>query len=352
MLSKIKITVVVLVSFLIFIGAQIGDNASNKRSAFGPETPLSKVLLSLKDDKPFHYKEQFNEDLIQKGREIVFNGRTKDSNGKLTSVQSKHFKCTNCHNTVREDPNLTISDPEARLDYASKNSISFLPGTTLYGVVNRSSWYNDDYSSKYGDLVTPARDTLINAIQLCAVQCSQGRALENWEMEAVLAYLYSIELKLGDLNLSEKEQRKLEETISQGRKSEDMIALIKSKYLQGSPATFLAPVEIKERKYGEGGDSKNGALIYELSCMKCHKEGGVTNFVLDNDQLTFKYLQKHLKKKSNKSVYQITRKGTYSIPGYKPYMPNYTEERMSKQQLEDLVFYIKIKADELKKPNK
>ena len=32
------------------------------------------------------------------------------------------------------------------------------------------------------------------------------------------------------------------------------------------------------------------------------------------------------------------------MPGYKPYMPNYTKERLSDKQLEDLMAYIKNNA--------
>ena len=72
---------------------------------------------------------------------------------------------------------------------------------------------------------------------------------------------------------------------------------------------------------------------------------GATNYVLDNSKITFNRLENHLRKQGNQSVYQITRKGTYAIPGYRPYMPHYTKQRMSDQQLEDLIAYINQKAN-------
>ena len=93
--------------------------------------------------------------------------------------QSKHFVCTSCHNIQKEDPDLSIADPQARLEYARDMELPYLPGTTLYGAVNRTSFYNGDYEKKYGDLVKPARNNLREAIQLCAVECSQGRALRS-----------------------------------------------------------------------------------------------------------------------------------------------------------------------------
>ena len=47
-------------------------------------------------------------------------------------------------------------------------------GTTFYGITNRETWYNDDYYKKYGDLVKPANENLVEAVQLCAMECSQG----------------------------------------------------------------------------------------------------------------------------------------------------------------------------------
>jgi mono/diheme cytochrome c family protein len=50
---------------------------------------------------------------------------------------------------------------------------------------------------------------------------------------------------------------------------------------------------------------------------------------------------RNIKKYSDKSLYQIVRHGTYSKTGRKQYMPLYTEEKMSDEQLNDLVAYIK-----------
>lgn len=85
-----------------------------------------------------------------------------------------------------------------------KHQLPFLPASTFYDEYNKRHWYNGDYSKKYGSLVVPTRDTLINAIQLCAVQCSQGRPLENWELRSILHYYKSIEYKMNDLNFTEK----------------------------------------------------------------------------------------------------------------------------------------------------
>jgi hypothetical protein len=169
---------------------------------------------------------------------LVLYGIATDLSGQKTSKQSKHFVCTSCHNIEREDPDLSVADPQARLEYVVEKGLPFLQGTALYGAVNRTSFYNDDYVKKYGDLVFKAKNNLREAIQLCAVECSQGRTLESWELESVLAYLWSIQLKLEDLQLNDEEMKSIEEALNNKGDKKGMIALIKSKYLQASPATL------------------------------------------------------------------------------------------------------------------
>lgn len=301
------------------------------------KTPLSEVMVALGEPKPHHYREIKDESLVQKGFEIITKGKTTDLNGKKSKVISKHFVCTDCHNIQREDPDLSKSNPEARLKYAINNKIPFLQGTTLWGIVNRRSWYNEDYIKKYGDLVLPTNDTLINAIQLCCQECSQGRKAEDWEVEAMLAYFYSNQITLGDLDLNDNDISRL----ANSGKSKKEIDFLRTKYLTYSPATFLEPSYGNERKYGENGDTKNGEEIYNRSCMHCHDGNKhITNMTLNNTKLDYKFLKKHLHSNEKKSTYVIVRRGTYAKPSYKPYMPLYTKERMSDKQLEDLAAFL------------
>lgn len=306
---------------------------------FSEKSSLTEVLIALGDKKPLHYTDEKSPELIKQGFEIVTKGRTIGPDGKKSGLQSKYFTCIDCHNVMMEDPDLRKSDPEARLKYADKNNIPFLSGTTFYGMVNREHWYNDDYQIKYGDLVKPSKDTLVNAIHLCTVECSQGRAFESWELEAVMAYLYSIEYKLEDLKFTKEDYTKLN-TFKIGEKNKELIKWVKSFYLQYSPATFLDPLSEDERGYGVKGNAENGKLIYEISCMQCHAPGRVTNYTLDQGTIDLNHLKNNMKGHNHFSLYNITRKGTYALPGYRPYMPNYTLERLSHQQLEDLAAYI------------
>ncbi len=303
-----------------------------------PSDAVYETLRKLGAPASLHAIESPDPSLVQKGKEIVFNGRTTRSNGQKTTLQSKFFKCINCHNVKKESVTLKSSNPEEHLAF-SDNSVSFLPGTTLYGTVNRTSWYNDDYKKKYGSLVTNARDTLINAIQLCATVCSQGRALDKWEMEAVLQYLWSISYKIADLGLTDENMARLN---NPDVSDKDKIALITQSYAKYSPATFLEPIDAEERKYGASGNAQNGKVIYTQGCLSCHDARlNITNLKLDTSALSYNMLNRNLKKDNNFNLYNIVRRGTYPIPGYKPYMPHYTKERMTNQQIEDLIAFIK-----------
>ncbi len=271
---------------------------------------------------------------VEAGRTIINEGFAIKSNGKKTRKQSKHFVCTSCHNTLREDPNLAITDPQARLNYTFSKGMPYLQGTTLYGAVNRETYYNGDYDKKYGELVKLARNDIRGAIQLCATECAQGRKLKEWELESVLAYLWELELKTSDLNLNDTE------LISDEKTNDQRLALVKSKYLSGAPATFIPPPADRKAGTGLNGNIKNGEKIYEASCLHCHKNGRYSYLHLDKSSMSLNFLKKDIKKFTNHSIYQVTRWGVPTLAGKKSYMPQYTKEKLSDQQLSDLVAYI------------
>lgn len=340
-MGKLKKIIIILIPVIggFFLSSYNGITKDKNR--WNKNTSVYDVLQAIGDERPKHLWGRTNDSaLIQKGKEIVFEGVTTGPDGKKTKQQSKYFVCTDCHNTVKEDPDLSNPNPEARLDYAVENRIPFLQGTTLYGIVNRETWYNDDYIKKYGDLVKSSRDTLENAIQLCATVCSQGRALSDWEMEAVLGYFWSIDLKLKDLGLSDKDYKKLFAAKKDKHKNEELIKWVKSKYFLASPANFIDPPEDKSKGYPVEGDPVEGEKIYKYSCMTCHWYEGVTNFEMDTTKLVYNKLAKKLSKDDNYSIYEIVRRGTKPKPGYKPYMPHYPVDRLSNKQVESLVAFI------------
>jgi mono/diheme cytochrome c family protein len=275
------------------------------------------------------------------GESIVKTGFAIKENGDKYKQQSKHFVCTSCHNVEKEDPDLTSFDPQARLDYTSKKGIPFLQGTTLYGAINRTSFYNGDYDKKYGDLVFEARDDIRKAIQLCATECAQGRPLKDWEMESIVAYLWDIGLKLDDLNLSNEEKENIKKVSTDVEKA-DAMEIIHSKYLEGSPATFIPPPADRNAGNGLVGNAENGQLIYESSCLHCHYQQKYSFLHLDKTNISINHLKREKGSYSSHSIYQVIRWGVPTYMGKRSYMPQYTEEKMSEQQLADLAAFLEV----------
>lgn len=296
---------------------------------------VSQFLIIKGEKEPSHHRNSISEELITQGKELVNIGKT-TYNGKKSKKISKYFTCTSCHNTVKETEDVKDgNDPVKRLSYSYDNKLPFLQGSTFYGIVNRETWYNDDYKKKYGDLVDSARNDLVASIQLCAQECSQGRVLETWEEEAILAYLWSLEVKISDLNLPSS----LSDSLKNNSNSV-AVERIKDFYLTNSPAHFITPDEEKPYLDKLTGDYDNGKKIYDLSCKSCHKRNGVSLLVLDDSKPTKKSFQNNLGSFKNSDLYQIVRWGTYPVAGHKPYMPLYPKEKMSIQQLKDLVTYL------------
>lgn len=275
------------------------------------------------------------------GKAIVLDGFSKKNNGRKSKRQSKHFVCTSCHNVEREDPDLSINDSQSRLDYVRSKGLPFLQGTALWGAVNRESYYNGDYYKKYGDLVDPARNNIREAIQLCAKECAQGRALKDWEIESILAYFWTIDIKMKDIDLSADDRKLLEIGLNDDSKKEDALRMLDTKYLKASEATFVYPPENRKQGNGLVGNVENGLAIYDSSCLHCHYKKKYSYLHLDNSKMSRKHLARNLGTYHNHSLYQVARWGVPVKAGKNSYMPQYTKEKLNEQQLADLVAYIK-----------
>ncbi|HHM20867.1 MAG TPA: cytochrome c [Bacteroidetes bacterium] len=336
-MKKIKYLTILFGSLLLFANLAFQTSTSPLPATL----PVQELLMKLGAEPAPHLPNKEVKGVsVERGRDIVLKGYTDHPDGGRSRRVSRHFVCTACHNVERDEPDLTKTDPMNRLQYVAGKGLPFLQGSALYGIVDRRHFYNGDYKKKYGQLVEPARNDLRQAIQLCATECSQGRPLEEWEMESVLSYLWTIGLKTGDLALSAGEQTQIENALN-GRG--DKIAarqLVESKYLRGAPATFLNPPADRQLGYSRYGDPETGRLIYELSCLHCHQNKRYSFFDLDASNLSFEFLAKHIPTYSHYSIYQVVRYGTSPLPGKKAYMPNYTKEKMSEQMLEDLRVYI------------
>jgi len=315
-----------------------------------PEIPVSEVLFALGEAKPDHWREATPE-LVRAGQELFETGRTRGPDGKKVKKTSREFECSDCHNAVLEDPDLRASDAAARLDHAVANDLLVRPGTTMYGTVDRTSWFNDDYVVKYGDLVKPANEKLVEALQLCSVECSQGRALTDWEVDAFLAYFWSIGLIWSDLptdgiSLAEAEQA------SQGDDAAREAArlAVREKFLAESPATFgKLPADHAQdgAGYGLTGDAERGGQLYKAACLSCHGKGGTSFYRLADKRGRYAELRRNQHKDDKWSYWVSIREGTKPQAGQ--YMPLWTEERLSDQQLEDLRAWIDQNSAKKKK---
>ncbi|MFK7807943.1 MAG: cytochrome c [Saprospiraceae bacterium] len=336
----LKTWITILFLSLIWIAGRTVDE-----EIWTSQTKLQEVQQSLGEKRPEHFM-PYNHDLSRMGEELVKKGRTEGPDGKRTRYISKHYVCTTCHNLEIEDPDIRISNPEARLDYVKKHKLPFLQGTTFKGIVNRESWYNDDYVKKYGDeKIEIAHKDLRESIQLCAIECSQGRPMKDWEIDAVLTYYWDLQYTLDDLRMTSDDLQKLNKEKQDQNNYSTLKQWLRSLYNTTSPAHFYDAPADKESGYENlVGDPEKGKDLYELSCLHCHHSEGVSHYVLDNSKVSFRHLEKMITKDSHFSLYQIIAYGTYAIPGHRPYMPHYPAERMSKQQVEDLRAYIELAA--------
>ncbi len=342
MYTKIVFFIGLIITTVLVAGLTTIDH---KKESFGPSDYVYEVLQKLGDQPTAHaVDESVSGASAETGYQIITTGFAPKAGGGKARKQSRHFVCTSCHNIKKEDPDLRYSNPETRLDYALENKLPLLQGTTLYGIVNRESFYNDDYYKKYGDLVYPAQKDLREAIQLCATECAQGRPLKDWEMESVVAYLWTIQLKMSDLNLDAKALKTVNAGLNKSGKQAKAIETIRSFYQTKSPATFTdQPSNLKEGFLKEGNPER-GKALYEISCQHCHANGRYSMFVLDNSKGTFKFLKRHFTKYTRYSSYHLTSYGTKPLAGKRAYMPNYTLEKMSQQQIEDLRAYFELKS--------
>jgi cytochrome c553 len=303
-----------------------------------PEDTLYSLQIHLGMPKVDHHLESIDPLMVNKGKEIYFQGQTTDLNGNKTDIQSKIFKCSHCHNTVREDANLnSLDNPVQRMTYLQKKNIKLMTGTTIFGLVNKTSWFNGDYIKKYGEpLIGPARNNLHNALQLCSKECSKGRLLDNFELEAMMNYLWSLQYKLADLNLNEQEWKLInDESIGKP----DKLALLNSKYAKKSNATFGNIPADFEQGYGNVGNPKDGQFIFEQSCLHCHNTQTTIPEIpkFRDRKITYRFLYRMTK------LYKPAREGKFSEDTY---MPNYTQEKLSDKHLDDLKAYLKLKIDE------
>jgi hypothetical protein len=325
--------------FIIFFGAMIHPSAVNKaKNEYDDNTSVWEVLNKLgKNDAPDLKKIEGAS--VEKGRDLVHKGYTIGPDGKKTSPISKFFVCTTCHNTKKEFEVLTETSPEKRLEYAINNNLPFLQASTFYGIVNRSSFYNDDYQIKYADepgIKESAKD-LRSAINFCAQECSQGRSLKDWEIESILAYFWTMQYQLRDLKLSQAEMEMLEKGTKDNSLKPSTLKMVESKYPSYVPAHFLKIPKFEKVDDSESNDVNRiaqGKAIFNHACLHCHLNKKYSFFDLEDNKLTLKSMESATRTENYIfSMYYLVREGLDPRMGHRSYMPAFTAENMCSEQL-------------------
>jgi hypothetical protein len=286
---------------------------------------------------------------VLKGEQLVTKGLTIDFQGKTTARTSPKLTCIACHTVEREHPIFGTMDPQSRLEHGDTTGIPFLPGAPFYGLVNRVAFFTDDYQSnfqhKHQQALVDGHRNIRLAIQACNKVYAKGRTLDNWEIESILAYLWTLELQMGDLKVPDTIVSVVERAISSNLNGSKAVNLMRRYYPEVYPATLASPIPPSERPEVSPvlNSYKNGKRIYRLSCLHCHAGKRFSSFKLDRSQKTFKFLKKHLDSDSRYSIYDALRYSPDSKAN-RLNIPHYTAQRMSDQQIQDLRFYIAQRA--------
>lgn len=291
------------------------------------------------------------------GRQLFHDGQVSDPpTGPAPSpLLSKFYRCTHCHNNQREDVVLTIQDPEARAELIERQpaatSANAVPlflatGTTLWGAVNRESFYNDSFQIYHALTVPGDREmdptSLEDATQVCCRYCSIGRFAEPWELASLLAYFWDLEVRINDLDLPADVEKVVLTTLQPGeattgdvKKQKQMRAFLRRLYLLKAGDRGTAPPTIENdgaaAVYPDelqfAGDAKIGQRLFHAACERCHTDPKICDIngrILIEDEPHF---------------HKILSKGTQQDDV--PYMPMFTAERLSRQQIADIAAWLR-----------
>lgn len=282
----------------------------------------------------------------EKGRQLLERGFAADFTGKVGKPLSSRYTCTSCHTIEREHFSASTVDAQKRLEYSDSVGVPFLPGAPLYGVVNRVMFFNDDFQTKFkGDMAATFRKAHIGglreAIQTCNQVFAKGRKMEDWEIESILSYFWTMELKMGDLRLDSADLIKVEQAVNSDKDNARAVNILRRYYNEFYPSHLPEPLAPeKRRKVSPVANSfTNGWRVYKWSCLYCHQHRRNSRFALDVNDRSFKLLKKNFEANSRYSIYDLVRYHPGSA-GNRTGMPLYTAERMSDQQLQDLRFFI------------
>ncbi len=331
---------------LLGLSAALSPTLSDPDFEITDQTPLWKVMIKLGKINPHPRKEPGNDEQVRQGESLVNNGYAIHEGKRSPAISSK-FTCAACHISKPESKNLHDIDPDNRLKYLSAIGEPFLPGTSFYGMVNRIMFFNDDFLKRYvgpkSDLLKSAHFNLREAVDACNQVFGQGRKLKDWEKEAILAYLWTMELKMGELRMGNEDREAVQYSIKNNRGNAKAVNLMRNYYLEVYPSTLEGPYDPIERRMVSPvvSNFSNGRQLYDNSCLHCHGNKRFSKIKLDYRPRTFKRLRDNFEG-SSFSIYDAHRYMPAGRNTQRP--PVFTAERMSNRQLQDLRFFIQTMA--------
>lgn len=243
-----------------------------------------------------------------------------------------------------------------------------LQGATLWGGVNRRTFYAGDFS-KYHDLCVPKGeelfpwlpcgpifgwcipgcrtmdpDTLVDATQVCSRYCSVGRYLKAWELFSFLAFFWDQEIRLDDLDLPPQTRTEAQAVLTarapdplEAQRLREVLAGAYSNTagntFRGLPklagaATPGKPVVEYPDGSKVGGDFRRAANLWQVSCAHCHEpeerpltreKAGLFSQNFEQFQIMIAVGTRHR---------------------FRRYMPNFTLERLSRRQSTDILAFL------------
>jgi len=280
---------------------------------------------------------------VEKGRQLIELGKLDEAEGVPIS---EHYRCNDCHNTKADAVGFSAY-PEGRLPALSEDMV-MSQGSSFKGIVNREAWYNGIWGIKYGsygEIFGVASRNLPKAVELCSSICSQGRVLSEQERELILAFFWSLELKLSDLSFDQQDFELLEMYKNKYQKAvEDQskfkvvlqasaTQFLKDKYAQTSPAVQGdSSIDV-----ATGGSAVNGKRVYEKACHQCHGAQAKHIKIPDGKGVT-----PILNAYQRGALVHFIRNGTLRGSDDEfSYMPFFTQQRLSDGQVVDLAAYLR-----------
>ena len=274
--TLLRISILLIGGLLGLSSAFLPTPQSNPDLDLNDQTPLWKVMTKLGKINPHPPKNPTDTELIKQGESLVMNGWAMRDGTKSAKLSGK-FTCAACHISTPEGEDLHSIDPELRIRYLEEIDQPFLPGPTFYGMVNRIMFFNDDFLKRYvgpkADLLRSSHFNLRDAVDACNQVFGQGRRMKEWEKEAILMYLWSMELKLGELNLSDKDFEAVKYAVENNRSNAKAVNVMRNYYLEVYPANLEGPFDPIECRMVSPVVSNfaSGRRLYEMSCLHCHE---------------------------------------------------------------------------------